>query len=75
MKDNQYRKVRDLCHCTGEYKGLPAVVLVILKKSVPKKIPIVFHNESSYDDHFITKELVDQFRILFTWLEKKLKNT
>ena len=32
-----------------------------LKYSVPKKISIVFHNESNYDYHFIIKELAEQF--------------
>ena len=29
--------------------------------SVPKEIPIVFHNGSNYDYHFIIKKLVKQF--------------
>ena len=32
-----------------------------LKYSVPKKISIVFHNESNYDYQFIIKELAEKF--------------
>ena len=28
---------------------------------IPKEIPVVFHNESTYDYHFIIKELVKEF--------------
>ena len=33
---------------------------------MPKKIPIVFHNGSNYDYHFMIKELAEQFRKQFT---------
>ena len=33
-----------------------------LKYSVPKKIPIAFHNGSNYDYHFIVKELAEEFK-------------
>ena len=39
-----------------------------MKYSVPKKIPIAFHNESNYDYHFIIKELVEEFKKQFTCL-------
>ena len=29
---------------------------------VPKKIPIVFHNGSTYDYHFIIKQLAEEFK-------------
>ena len=32
-----------------------------LRYKVPKEIPIVFHNGSTYDYHFIIKELVKEF--------------
>ena len=41
-----------------------------LKYSVPKKIPIVFHNESNYGYHFIIKWLAEDFKKQFTCLEK-----
>ena len=33
-----------------------------------KKIPIVFHNGSNYDYHFIIKELAEEFKKQFTCL-------
>ena len=32
-----------------------------MRYKVPKEIPIVFHNASTYDYHFIIKELVKEF--------------
>ena len=37
-----------------------------LKYTVPKKMPIVFHNGSNYDYHFIIRKLADEFRKQFT---------
>ena len=37
VKDKKYRKVRDNCHYTGEYKGA-AHSIYSLKYSVPKKL-------------------------------------
>ena len=39
-----------------------------LKHSVPEEIPIVFHNESNYDYHFIIKELAEEFNEKFNCL-------
>ena len=35
---------------------------------MPKKIPIVFHNGSNYDYHFIIKELLEEFKKQLTCL-------
>ena len=35
---------------------------------MPKKIPILFHNGSNYDYHFIIKELAEEFKKQFTCL-------
>ena len=56
MKVKKYRKVRDHCHCTEEYRGGTHNIF-ILKYSVSKKMSIVFHNESHYGNHFISKKL------------------
>ena len=37
-----------------------------LKYSVPKKIPIVFHNGSKYDYHFIIKERAENVKKQYT---------
>ena len=41
-----------------------------LTYSVPKKVPIVSHNGSKYDYHFIIKELAEEFKEQFTCLGK-----
>ena len=60
LKIKKYCKLRDHCHYTGECRGA-AHSICNLKLSVPKEIPIVFHNESNYDYHFIIKELAKEF--------------
>ena len=67
MKDKNYRKVRDHCHYTGEYRGA-AHSICNLKYNVPEEIPIVFHKRSNYDHHFLIKELAQQFKNQFTCL-------
>ena len=58
IKKNIYNQVRDHCHYTGEYRSA-AHSICNVKYDVPKKIPIVFHNGSNYDNHFIIKELAE----------------
>ena len=60
MEDKKYRKVRNHCHYTEEYRGAVHSICN-LKLSVPKKVPIAFHNGSNYGHHFIIKELVEKF--------------
>ena len=50
--DKKNYKVRDHCHYTGKYRGA-AHNIFNLRYKVPKEIPIVFHNGSTYDYHFI----------------------
>ena len=45
LKDKKYRKVRDHCHYTMEFRGATHSICN-WKYSVPKKIPIVFDNGS-----------------------------
>ena len=58
--DKKHHKVRDHCHYTGKYRGA-AHNTCNLRYKVPKEIPVVFHNGSTYDYHFIIKELVKEF--------------
>ena len=58
--DKKHHKVRDHCHYTGKYRGA-ARNICNLRYKVPKEIPVVFHNGSTYDYHFIIKELVKEF--------------
>ena len=60
FRDISYRKVRDLCHYTGKYRGA-AYSICSLKFKVPNEISVVFHNGSKYDYHFIIKELANEF--------------
>ena len=60
MKINsELERVRDHCHYTSEYRGA-AHSICNLKYSVPKEIPIAFHNGSKYNYHFIIKELAEK---------------
>ena len=54
--DNKYYKVRDHCHFTSKYRGA-AHNNCNLRYKIAKEVPIVFHNFSTYDYHFIIKEL------------------
>ena len=56
----KYRKVRDHCHYTSKYRGA-AHDICNLRYIIPKEIPVVFHNGSTYDYHFIIKELAEEF--------------
>ena len=52
---NKKYKVRNHCHYTGKYRGA-AHDICNLRYKIPKEIPVVFHNGSTYDYHFIIKE-------------------
>ena len=57
-------KVRDLCHFTGKYRGA-AHSKCNLKYKVPRFAPVLFHNGSKYDNHFIIKQLAKDFKVYF----------
>ena len=59
-RNKKYHKVRDHCHYTEKYRGA-AHDICNLRYKIPKEIPVVFHNGSSYDDNFIIKELAEEF--------------
>ena len=50
----KYHKDRDHCHYTGKFRGA-AHDICNLKYKTTKEIPVVFHNGSTYDYHFIIK--------------------
>ena len=58
--DKKHHKVKDHCHYTEKYRGAAHNICNLIYK-IPKEIPIVFHNGSTYDYHFIIKELVKEF--------------
>ena len=53
-------KVRYHCHFTGKYRGAPQNTCN-LRYKIPKNIPVIFHNGSTYGYHFIIKELTHEF--------------
>ena len=55
-----YCKVRDHCHFTGKYRGAARSVSN-LKYNIPRFVPEVFHNGSTYDNHLIIKQLSKDF--------------
>ena len=70
--DKNYRKVKDHCHYTCKYRGA-AHSICNLKYNIPKEIPMVFHNRSNYDYHFIIKELAREFEGEFNCLGENTK--
>ena len=52
------QNVRDHCHYPGEFRGA-ACIICNLRYKIPRRIPIVFHNGSTYDYHFIITQLAE----------------
>ena len=65
--DKKNYKVRDHSHYTGKCRGA-AHNICNLRYKIPKEIPVVFHDGSTYDYHFIIKELVKEFNDNFECL-------
>ena len=72
FRDLNYQKVRDHCHYAGKFRG-PAHSICNLKFYVPNEIPIVFHNGSKYDYHFIIKNWQRSFKVHLNVLGKTMK--
>ena len=64
-------KVRYHCHYTGKYRG-DAHSVCNLRYKVVKEIPVVFHNRSGYDYHFIIKYLARKFCGYFECLAENI---
>ena len=71
--DKKNYKVKDHCYYTGKYRG-DAHNICNLRYKVPKEIPIVFHSSSTYDYHFIIKEIVKEFEGNFECLGENTEN-
>ena len=65
--NKNYHKVRIHCHYTRKYRRA-AHDICNLRYKTPKEILIVFHNGSTYDYHFIIKELAKEFNGQFECL-------
>ena len=63
-------KVRDPCHSTGKFRG---VAHSICNSKLPNEIPILSHNSSKYDYHFIIKELANEFERIFKCLGRNME--
>ena len=63
------QKVIDHCHYTRKYRGA-AHSICYLHYKILKEIPVVFHNGSTYDHHFIIKQLTREFKGYFHCLGK-----
>ena len=51
-----YHKFRDHCHYTGKFRGATHSICN-LRYKIPKEIPIIFHNGSTYDYHSMINKL------------------
>ena len=67
-----YQKVRDHGHYTGKFRGA-AHSICNLSYKVPKEIPVVIHNGSTYDYHFINKQLAEEFEGHFERLRENIE--
>ena len=65
-----YQKVKDHCHYTRKFRAA-AHNICNLRYKIPEEIPVVFHNGSTYDYHFIIKQLVKEFKGNFDCLGEK----
>ena len=54
-------------HYTGKYRGA-AHSICTLRYKILKKIPVVFHNGSTYDYHFIIEQLAKEVKGYFECL-------
>ena len=68
--DENKNYLKDHCHLTGKYRGA-AHIICNLRYKVPKEILVVFHNVSTYNYHFLIKELAEKCEGV---LEKTKKN-
>ena len=48
---------------------------ILLVIYVPNEVPVVFHNSSNYDYHFLIKELANEFEGKFDCLGENTKST
>ena len=71
--DKKHHKVRDHCHYTDKYRGA-AHNICNLRHKVPKEIPVVFHNSSTYDYHFRIKDLTEKYITFSVPLKKKIES-
>ena len=64
--------MRGHCYYTRKFRGA-AHSECNLRYKVPKEIPVVFHRGSTYDYHFIIKQLAEEFEGKFKCLGENTK--
>ena len=72
ITDKKYYKVKEHCHYTGKLRGA-AHNICNLRYKIPKEIPVVFHNGSTYDYHFIIKQFANEFKGYFDFLRREYR--
>lgn len=68
-KDKEYRNAIDHYHCDGQYRGAPHIIFD-LNYNVHQETSIDFQSGSKYNNHFIIKDLAEDFAKQFTCLRK-----
>ena len=59
--DKNYGTVRNHFDFRDKYRSTVNSICNLIY-SIPKEIPVVFHNGSNYNYHFIIKELAKEFK-------------
>ena len=68
-KDKEYPNAIDHYHCDGQYRGAPHIIFD-LNYNVHQETSIDFQSGSKYNNHFIIKDLAEDFAKQFTCLRK-----
>ena len=72
MTIKKYFELKDHCQYTRKYRGA-AHDICNLRNKIAKEISVAFNNGSTYDYHFIIKELAEEFEGQFECLEGKYR--
>ena len=65
--NKKYHTVIDNCHYSGKYRRASHDICNLRYKT-PKEYPVVYHNGSTYNHHFIIKEVAKEFKGQFECL-------
>ena len=65
-------KQSESCHYTGKFRGA-AHSECNLRYKVPKGIPVVFNNSSTYDYYFLIKKLAEKVEGKFEYLGEHIE--